>query len=173
MDEEHYSRGKVRECMRTLTRRRGSKGHGSTSMQIPSSRRGRNGARRNNGSDARNASSTRENTSSKRGSPFGGPTLRLSSMRNDHGSSRVPLSSERKLTASRHGRRDGRQGEIITDGETEPRTEKLKIDELPSSRKTRQWPGDYISWSPEQNKKKNPVSTPLLCYFDSETERSL
>ena len=57
-------------------------------------------------------------------------------------------------------------------------------------------PGDYISWSPEQNRirrnrrnrrredlepqptttegeEKNPVSTPCVCYFDSETERSL
>jgi hypothetical protein len=41
--------------------------------------------------------------------------------------------------------REKGRGEIITDGETEPRTGKLKIDELPSSRKTRQWPADYIS----------------------------
>ena len=62
--------------------------------------------------------------------------------------------------------REKGRGEIITDGETEPRTGKLKIDELPSSRKTRQWPADYISWSSEHNDKengeKNPVSTPCI-----------
>jgi hypothetical protein len=37
---------------------------------------------------------------------------------------------EAETNCFRHDQRDGRQGEIITDGETEPRTEKLEMAEL-------------------------------------------
>ena len=148
MDEEHYSRGKVRECMRTLARRRGSKGNGNAAIQTPSSRRGkprRDGDHRRSenlvpatrGTHRRHARTLRrdgmpgrEEASSKRGSSG----VRGFSM---------------SLTGHAWTRRlggDHKRAETncLTTRSARWRW-KVKIDELPSSRKTRQWPADYIS----------------------------